>query len=395
MRIAIAGAGPGGAHLAYLLSQSGYDVLLFDAREEPWEKPCGGGVTTKALREFDFLRDKESAKQIVSSVRVISAHGREVALTPKSDFAIYSRAELDRMMRQRAIAAGAKFHCARVARIARTSRQWELTTSAGEKYNCDFLVGADGATSKIRRQLGVDFTPQDFAYGLGWHTHYRADEITQPSESSSRVDIGYLKNNAGYLWAFPRTDHLSYGIAVKYQERTPKDLKAMLLDFIESQNPQVAREIRTATHHSTSRAKFYGAMIPALEVTSWDRLRASEAKQSWALVGDAAGFVDPLTGEGIYYAIKSAELLAQSLMTQVKDYDELWRAEFGAEMRRAAQILPRFYYGKFAGAKFTERLVQFARFHRGVRDTLNDLIAGDQGYVDLKQRLLRSSVQIV
>ncbi len=395
MRIAIAGAGPGGAHLAYLLSQKGCAVLLFDARESPWEKPCGGGVTTKALREFDFLRGEDSTRQMVSTVRVISARGREVALTPKSDFAIYSRAELDRLMRQRAIAAGAKFHCARVARITRDSGQWELTTSTGEKFICDFLVGADGATSKIRRQLGVDFTPQDFAYGLGWHIHDGADEITQPSESSSRVDIGYLKNNAGYLWAFPRTDHLSYGIAVKYQERTPKDLKAMLLDFIESQNPQIAREIRTATHHSTPRATFYGAMIPALEVKSWDRLRASDAKQNWALVGDAAGFVDPLTGEGIYYAIKSAELLAQSLLDQVKDYDEMWRAEFGAEMRRAAQILPRFYYGKFAGAKFTERLVQFARLHRGVRDTLNDLIAGDQGYVDLKQRLLKSSVRIV
>lgn len=391
MRIAIAGAGPAGAHLAYLLGNNGCEVLLFDARGQAWEKPCGGGVTTKALREFDFLRGHDAPMQMVSSVRVIAASGREITIKPKSDFAIYSRAEMDRMMRQRAVDVGAKFIAARVALITRASGRWELTTQTGEHYGCDFLVGADGATSKIRRRLGVEFASQDYCYALGWHVRGSDPE----SSASSRVDIRYLKNGTGYIWGFPRTDHLSYGIASKYREKTPAQLKAELLEFIEAESPDIAREIKSAAHHSTPRAEFYGAMLPALEVESWDRLRTSDAKQNWALIGDAAGFVDPLTGEGIYYAIKSAELLAQALTQRVRDYDEMWRAEFGAEMRRAAQLLPRFYLGKFAGAPFTERVVQFARLHRGVRDTLNDLIAGDQGYLNLKPRLFRSMLSIV
>ncbi len=388
MKIAIVGAGPAGAHLASLLSQNGCEVLLFDAREQPWEKPCGGGVTTKALREFAFLRNNLSDKQIVSTVRVIGASGREVSVHPKSDFAIYSRAELDRLMRKRAIDAGARFICARVARLTQSADQWELKTQAGEIYTCDFLVGADGATSKLRSKLGVEFAPQDFFYGLGWHikTDNAADW------DAARVDIKYLQSGTGYLWAFPRTNHISYGIAAKYQERTPAQLKAELLDLIELQLPAVAREIKTAAHHSTSHATFYGAMIPSLQATSWDRLKVSG--NNWALMGDAAGFVDPLTGEGIYYALKSAELLAEAILTRASDYEALWRAEFGDEMRRAAQMIPRFYRGKFIGQPFTERVIQFARHHRGVRDTMNDLIAGDQSYVGLKRRLLRNMLKI-
>src|ERR1041384_7588018 len=156
MRVAIVGAGPAGAHLAYLLSRSGADVLLFDAREA-WEKPCGGGVTSKALREFDFLGRDTSPRKMVSSMQVISARGRAVTIQPKHDFAIYARAELSRMMRQRATDAGAQLHCLRVERITRSAGHWELTTSRGETYICDFLVGADGATSTIRRRLGIQF----------------------------------------------------------------------------------------------------------------------------------------------------------------------------------------------------------------------------------------------
>lgn len=397
MKVAIVGAGPAGAHLAYLLSKNGCEVLLFDAREKPWEKPCGGGVTTKALREFDFLSNAQAQKQMVADVRVITARGHEVSIKPKTDFAIYSRAELDRMMRERAVNAGAKFICARVARISREAGKWNLTTQAGEAFTCDFLVGADGATSKIRRKLGADFSPKDFIYALGWHVHYQNGEAA--SAAASRVDIKYLKDTTGYIWAFPRTDHLSYGIATKYQERTPKWLKETLLDFIELENPELAGEIKSADHHSdlskNGRADFYGAMIPALEVETWDALKACDAKNAWALVGDAAGFVDPLTGEGIYYAIKSAELLSRALLTQAKDYDELWRAEFGHEMRRAAQLMPRFYLGRFAGAPVTDRMIQLSRFHRGIREVLDDLIAGTQGYVDLKPRLLKSLWRVV
>jgi geranylgeranyl reductase family protein len=382
MRIAIVGAGPAGARLARQLSENGIEVLLFDAREA-WEKPCGGGVTSKALREFEFLRDGDAPKQMVSSLRLITARNRELTVAPRHDFAIYSRKELGRMMRRQAVNAGARLHCSRVESTEFANGKWRIETAAGD-FTVDFLVGADGASSVIRRRVGLKFEPKDFAYALGWHV--KTDRI------APHVDVKYLDEFSGYLWLFPRTDHISYGVASGFQETTPARLKAKLIDFIGTQDRELARELKTTSGNSTPRASFYAAMIPSLDISTWDRLKACDPKRAWALVGDAAGFVDPLTGEGIYYAIKSADLMARALVNRVEDFDEMWRAEFGAELRRAAELQHRFYQGNFAGAPLTERMVQFARRHRGVRETLRDLVAGDQGYVGLKSRLLRSAL---
>lgn len=386
MRIAIVGAGPAGSHLAHQLSQSGMDVLLFDARPA-WEKPCGGGVTSKALREFEFLHTGPAPKQMVSSLRLISAQGRELTVAPRHDFAIYSRQQLATMMRQRAVNAGAQLQVARVEKTERADGKWRLTTSAGD-FTVDFLVGADGASSVIRRRVGVQFGANDFAYALGWNVR----DVNPPT----RVDVKYLAEISGYLWLFPRTDHISYGIASGYRETTPAELKVRLIEYISTQDAELARHLTAVSGNSSvsnsERASFYAAMIPALDVATWDQLKVSDAAQGWALVGDAAGFVDPLTGEGIYYAIKSADLLAQALMIRPADYEAMWRADFGAELRRAAELSDRFYYGSFAGAPLTERMVQFARHHRGVREVLRDLVAGDQGYVGLKSRLLKSAL---
>ena len=355
--------------------------MLFDAREA-WEKPCGGGVTSKALREYEFLHDGAAPKQMISSLRLITARNRELTVAPRHDFAIYSRKELGRMMRRRAVDTGARLLCSRVESTEFAHGKWRIET-AGADFTADFLVGADGASSVIRRRVGLKFEPKDFAYALGWNV--------KTDQSGRHVDVKYLDEFSGYLWLFPRTDHISYGIASGFQETTPARMKAKLIDFIETQDRELARELRTASGNSTHRASFYAAMIPALDVSTWDRLTACDPKRAWALIGDAAGFVDPLTGEGIYYAIKSAGLLARALTGRVGDFDGMWRAEFGAEMRRASQLQRRFYRGNFAGAPLTERMVQFARRHRGVREVLRDLIAGDQGYVGLKSRLLRSA----
>jgi len=381
MKVAIIGAGPAGAHLAYELRVRGAEVDLYDAREA-WEKPCGGGVTSKALADFPFLTTPDVARKLVRSVRLISAAGRELTVPPRSDFAIFSRRELGQFLRVRAVTAGVRMRVDRVEKTARESGKWIIESASGLRNEVDLLVGADGASSVIRRRVGIRFGPEDFSYGLGWHL-YRADN-GKSAELSGQVDIRYLEKLGGYLWLFPRVDHHSYGIACGYREASPQEMKERLLAHIDSQDPLAARMIRAQAPGS----HFYAAMIPSLGVTKWDRLRASRPLEGWALVGDAAGFVDPLTGEGIYYALLSAGLLARSIAGCFDHYEEMWRDSFGGELRRAAELSERFYGGNYAGASMAERMVQLAAHHRGVRETLRDLISGDQGYIGLKRRLL-------
>jgi flavin-dependent dehydrogenase len=140
-----------------------------------------------------------------------------------------------------------------------------------------------------------------------------------------------------------------------------------------------------------STAERYAARIPGLNATTWDTRKVCGA--GWALIGDAAGFADPVTGEGIYYALRSAELFAEcELASKPDQYEARWREDFGAELRRAAQMRPRFY-GNFWGAPFTERMIEFARGHRGIKRVLGDLVAGEQGYTDLKKKLAKSAMR--
>ncbi len=99
-----------------------------------------------------------------------------------------------------------------------------------------------------------------------------------------------------------------------------------------------------------------------------------------------------MTGEGIYYAFRSAEILAEAFLSgRSSDYEVMWRDDFGRELYRAAEMRRRFY-GSLAGAPFTDRMINLAQVHIGVRQTLRELITGAQGYVDLKSVLARRAV---
>src|SRR5204863_812055 len=143
--------------------------------------------------------------------------------------------------------------------------------------------------------------------------------------------------------------------------------------------------------HLRSTAERYAARIPGMSTTTWDNRRASG--EDWVLLGDAAGFADPVTGEGIYYALRSAELFTESYLNgEPSSYEERWREDFGAELRRASEMRRRFY-GNFWGAPFTERMIEIARRNRGVKRVLGDLVAGEQGYVDLKKKVVKRALR--
>ncbi len=161
-----------------------------------------------------------------------------------------------------------------------------------------------------------------------------------------------------------------------------------MIKFWSKQKSVENEKIRRGLQQTAER---YAARIPGLADKTWETRKVCGI--DWALLGDAAGFADPVTGEGIYYALRSAQLFADSYQSgDLVSYERRWRKDFGAELRRAAQMRRRFY-GNFWGAPFTERMIEFARGHRGVKRVLGELVAGEQGYVDLKKKLVRSALK--
>jgi flavin-dependent dehydrogenase len=136
-------------------------------------------------------------------------------------------------------------------------------------------------------------------------------------------------------------------------------------------------------------ARFYAHLLPSLETGSWSRNRIGGL--GWLAVGDAGGFVDPITGEGIYYAVRSAELAARALLQHGPEaataYRAVLQADVVGDLALGSAIAPRFYRGCFLRGPVTDRMIQFARRSPRFASLLRELVAGRQGYRGLARRL--------
>jgi geranylgeranyl reductase family protein len=385
----IIGAGPAGSFAAELLAKGGAKVALFDGRPEGEPKACGGGVTAKALKAWPHLLN--AVGRTITELDLYSPSSKRLHLTLDEPFAIYSRIAFDCYLRDRARDVGAHVIAAKISarKAKRIEDGWRLISDSGSEWTGSFLIGADGANSGIAKMLAGPLPPSDMEVAFG----YRAP---LPANSVAPTAVAFLPGWVGYAWAFPRPDHISFGIATTQDAFDHEPLDDLLWQFMTGyyeqcdgkkvkfwKNGNNAPERSRVHDHLRATAERYAARIPGLAAKTWDSRTVSG--DDWALLGDAAGFADPVTGEGIYYALRSAELFAAAPPA----YEKRWREDFGAELRRAAQMRPRFY-GNFWGAPFTERMIEFARGHRGVKRVLGDLIAGEQGYTDLKKKLVKS-----
>ncbi len=393
--VLIVGAGPAGSFAAEKLARGGARVALFDGRPASEAKACGGGVTSKALKAWPHLL--EAMGRTIDDVEMYSPSGKRVHLKLKEPFAIYSRRAFDSYLRERARTCGAHIFTGRVSASCEKDERgnWTVRAKTGERWSGRVLVAADGANSPIARRLAGALPNAEMEVAFGYRTPL-------PKDGDAPTVIAFLPGWAGYAWAFPRLDHISFGIATAQDAFDHQKLDALLWNFMVgyyrvradasarlwsvkdggAPDDEPARKIRADLQ---SIAERYAARIPGLAPETFDKRRAGS--EDWALLGDAAGFADPVTGEGIYYALRSAELFAESYLDgRPALYEDLWRADFGRELQRASSMRRRFY-GTFWGSPFTDRMIDFARLHGGIRHTLSELIAGNQGYLDLKRTL--------
>jgi flavin-dependent dehydrogenase len=359
--IAIIGGGPSGAMCGEQLARAGHKVNLFD-EHLAWEKPCGGGLTHKAIQCFPFLLDNSYPKKLVHSVELISSQEHHATLEMPHPIVIYSRTVLNGMLLDRARSAGCNVQRSHVMSVDTDGTKPRYCVE-GDWHEADFLVLAAGARNQLLPETRA-LQRDELEMTQGYFVPQNADAIT----------IKFLPQFEGYIWSFPRSDHLSVGICGRMASHTSGELRGHLQSFVEKQNIP------------TEGAKFYSHVLPSpQERTLSER---SVVGKNWALVGDAAAWVDPLTGEGLFYAIRSGELLGRSLAEGCPEKYPAWvKAAFSTELEFAARIVRRFYRGSFLGNAVTTRMVQFIRRSPVFRQLVGDLFSGTQDYSSLKRRL--------
>lgn len=367
--IGIIGGGPAGAVCGENLARSGFRVTIFD-EHLAWEKPCGGGLTRRALTAFPYLLTSSQPKKCIHEVELIAADGNRARFPLDRPIVIYARKVLNGILLERAAEAGCTIVRARVTRLNVNASRPRLD-AAGKVQEFDFAVIAAGARNSLLPASESQAAPvpkplaqEDLEITLGYYI---------PTESSV-MKIKFAKGLQGYAWSFPRPGHLSVGICASMAKHSMREARDVLAAFISEEK------------FDTVSATLYSHILPSPRAETLRDRPVGGA--NWALVGDAAAFVDAVTGEGIYYAMRSGEVLAWALAAgNAAAYPPLIRAAFQDELEQAANLSHRFYNGTFLGGAVTTRMIGFARRSETFRRTLADIFAGSQSYRTLKTRL--------
>ncbi|HXW88971.1 MAG TPA: NAD(P)/FAD-dependent oxidoreductase [Terriglobales bacterium] len=363
--IAIVGGGPAGALAAASLAQSRRRVIVFDEKLA-WEKPCGGGLTHKALLHWPFLRRAAVDRNWVRECELIAPSGHRVCFPLEHPIAIFSRHALNGLLLDLAARSGAEIIQDRVVHLERRASQWQIRSNRSS-WKAAYLVIAAGARNSLRKQLCQPFAPQDLMITAGYYIPGR----------SGVMQIQFLHGLHGYIWLFPRADHLSAGICGRMHTNRATELRNILEHSL------------TALGFAYKDSQFYSHVLPSLRAETLRRVPLSG--EGWAMIGDAAGLVDPLTGEGLYYAMGSAELLSQALLSNEPEaYPDLLRQHFLPELELAAHMSDRFYSGRWMGKSVLERTIQFTAASESFRRLMSNLFDGTQGYLGLRRRVYRT-----
>jgi geranylgeranyl reductase family protein len=362
--VAVIGAGPAGSWAAYCLARRGARVTIFDP-SHPREKPCGGGVTGRALALLGDAIDLSGLQSsAVTHARFL--HGpHESAVVPLAGDAlvITSREDFDAALLDAAREAGATLVTARVGDVVLERNGVRIDTSHGA-WRAPFVIGADGANSLVRRRLARPFRRDELSIATGFFAH---------GVTSHEIVIELVDDPPGYLWSFPRPSHLAIGICA--QADAGSTAQAL--------RDRAARWIRDTGLAEGARLQAYSWPIPSL--TPAGVATVDLAGERWCLAGDAAGLVDPITREGIYFALQSGQWAAESLEAghATANYARRVRTDILSELARAARMKAGFFRPAFTGLMF-RALQQSA----AIRSVMADLVAGQQPYAGLRRRLL-------
>lgn len=339
--VIVAGAGPAGAVAARTLAAAGIDTLLVDRAAFPRNKPCGGGLSARALRRFPWLNDATAGIDVhrIQRLHLEGPHGSVLDVDDREPCVVLvRRIEFDEALVRQAIRAGARIAAGfEITQAAQTADAVTLQSRDGRTLRARWVVAADGVHSVLAKRLGVNarWPRESLAIDMMEETPESTLRATRPDV----LWVAYAHDGLdGYAYVFPKVHHVNVGIGCVLShfdeavDAAPYDLQRRFVSSL------VARGVLDG---ASDRRAFTPFLIPV----GGPLPRASHGRVLFA--GDAGGFVHAITAEGIYYAMVSGELAGAALAgagvaaparTIADRYDRAWRGEIGAELGDAVRV---------------------------------------------------------
>jgi geranylgeranyl reductase family protein len=296
--VLVVGAGPAGSATAIHLARAGASVLLADRARFPRDKPCGGGLTGRALRHTP-CDVSPVVEHVVDRMVVRLGYRRRFARGSDAPLILMTqRRRLDAHLAEQATLAGADFRDGVRVESLELENAHATALVGGNSVSASFVVGADGANGIVARAAGLG---EGIVCGVALEGNAPWSDLDpKPYGRTAWVELGVVPG--GYGWVFPKGDHGNVGVGGWMAEGPRLRTHLDRLSREHGLDPEKLRDVR-------------GHRLPMR------RLGAPAASGRTVLVGDAAGLVDPLSGDGIYEAFVSARLAANAILSvRLEDY---------------------------------------------------------------------------
>ena len=398
--VLVVGAGPAGATAARTLARAGVTVRLLDRSNFPRNKPCGGGISLRVLKRFPYL-ERELGR--IATHRVARFHlegpcGASTIIDAGEPAALMiRRVEFDELLVSLAVQAGAELIAgAEIVQASSTDAEVDVVARDGRHFKAPIVIAADGVHSVVARRLGINAGWPASSIALDMMEETSREALRHRDPSTLWVAYGHDPQGGrgaslagprrapeGYAYMFPKRDHVNVGIGyVLSHYRTsigtaPYDLQRGLVDQLRA---------RAVIEGESVRHNFTPAFIPVA-----GPLRRP-GRGRVLLAGDAGGFVNAFTAEGIYYAMVSGELAAKSVIgtpagsvsSLARRYRRACDHEIGAELRDSV-LIQRYL---FADRRRIARVIEGARRASAATRIIVDFVGGRIQYQELRRRLL-------
>ncbi len=310
--VIVTGAGPGGATATCELAKAGVRTLLIEKQKLPRRKTCGGGLTYKVTKALSFDISSVVERTMTSFVLTYKMSNPRVVKSPNPLVYMVRRSEFDNLLTTTAVNAGAQLMDETKVDNVSADDRCTVSTSRGT-YTSDFLIGADGATGVTARALGL-MTDRVLLPAVENEVEV-SSQVAEYWRDKMSLDLGTLR--ASYGWVFPKEDHFNVGVGGFGPHA----------DFAQSLKRYDSEHLNRRVPDRVRVRKTSGYVLPLR------RRNAPIQKGRAMLIGDAAGLVEALTGEGIYYAICSGQIAARAIATNMyTQYETRVEAELMSDL---------------------------------------------------------------
>ena len=298
--VVVVGAGPGGATAARFCAQAGLKTLLVEKERLPRYKPCGGCLSTKTVHLLG-LDLSPVLENTIYRVKFTYCLKEPFSIESKEPIAfLVMRDRFDHFLVKKALERGAQIlEGERVEGVEERRNGIEVALANGKRFRCEYLIGADGAGSIVAKSLFL-LPQKGDGKGIGLEMEIPFESaVNFPKEDFHHVHLEFGRTPSGYGWIFPKREGLSVGIGGMFIDLGKTNLHQCLINFLNGLSYIKKGETGKVTGHP---------LYPFYD----EGQRVSQGRA--LLVGDAGCLIDPLTGEGIYYAIRSGILAADAIL---------------------------------------------------------------------------------